>query len=182
MTAPYHTSRLTIRRWTSADLPPFAAMNADPIVMAHFPTVLSRADSDAMVGCIKAGMQANGFGFWAVEERVSRAFVGLVGLSKPSFNAAFTPCVEIGWRLARANWGKGYATEAAQKALEIGFEIYKLPEIVSFTVPHNLRSRRVMEKIGMTYRPEDDFAHPSLDIDHPLSTHVLYRVKATDTR
>ena len=176
MAAPYHSSRLLIRNWSSADLGPFAAMNADPKVMAYFPAKLSRSESDAMVERIKADMRVNGFGFWAVEERSSGDFIGLVGLSRPRFNTDFTPCVEIGWRLTRESWGRGYATEAASKALDIGFAEHELSEIVSFTVPQNRRSRRVMEKLGMTHHSTDDFGHPNLEPTHPLYGHVLYRI------
>ena len=168
------TPRLVLRAWNDADLAPFAELNADPEVMEHLPAILTRDESDAFAARIRAAMAERGFGLWAVEEKGGAPFVGFVGLSVPRFTAAFTPCVEVGWRLARAHWGKGYATEAARAALEAGFERFGLAEIVSFTVPANVRSRRVMERLGM--RLDGAFDHPSLAEGHPLRRHVLYRI------
>jgi RimJ/RimL family protein N-acetyltransferase len=109
-------------------------------------------------------------------------FAGFIGLSVPSFEAEFTPCVEVGWRLAADCWGAGYATEGAQAAIAFGFDALILSEIVSFTVPGNLRSRRVMERLGMSRSPTDDFDHPSLPLGHPLRRHVLYRLQAPARR
>jgi RimJ/RimL family protein N-acetyltransferase len=176
--AEIRTSRLLLRRWSAADRAPFAAMNADPDVMEHFPSVLSRQESDALADRIEAHFAERGFGAWAVEVPGTAAFVGYVGLAVPRFEAAFTPCVEIGWRLAREFWGRGLATEAARAALVFGFEQVGLEEIVSFTVPGNLRSRHVMEKIGMTHDPRDDFDHPGLPEGHRMRRHVLYRARA----
>jgi RimJ/RimL family protein N-acetyltransferase len=170
------TERLVLRAWREPDLAPFAALNADPLVMEHFPGVLSRAESDASAARITDHFARHGFGPWAVEVAGVAPFAGFVGLSIPSFEAAFTPCVEIGWRLAREHWGRGYAPEAARAALRFGFERLSLDEIVSFTVPANLKSRRVMEKIGMSHDPRDDFDHPSIAPGHPLRRHVLYRI------
>lgn len=177
------TPRLILRRWRESDLAPFAEMNADPLVMEYFPALLARAESDALAARIEAGFDKNGFGLWALEipedssAGVEEApFIGHTGLSVPSFAAPFTPCVEVGWRLAHAHWGKGYASEAARAALRFGFESAGLAEIVSFTAVANARSRRVMEKIGMTRDPAEDFEHPSLPPGHPLSLHVLYRL------
>jgi RimJ/RimL family protein N-acetyltransferase len=150
-------------------------MSSDPEVMEHFPDVLSREESDGLAERIEAHFVRHGFGPWAVEVPGVAAFIGYVGLMVPRFEAPFTPCVEIGWRLARAYWGRGYATEAARAALAFGFDELHLDEIVSFTVPGNARSRRVMERLGMTHDPRDDFEHPSLAEGHPLRTHVLYR-------
>lgn len=175
------TERLLLRRWRDGDLAPFAALNADPAVMEHLPAVLDREQSDAMVRRIEARFVTEGFGLWAVELAGEVPFIGFVGLSRPQFEAHFTPAVEVGWRLARPHWGLGYATEAARAALAFGFGPLGLAEIVSFTVPGNLRSRAVMERLGMTCDPADDFAHPLLDRDHPLRTHVLYRLKAPPT-
>ena len=144
--------------------------------MAHFPSLLTKDDCRAMMTRMQACIDADGFGFWAIEARESGALLGLAGLSRPRFDAAFTPCVEIGWRLRRDAWGRGYATEAARKALEIGFTQFMLPEIVAFTVPQNKRSRRVMEKLEMTHNKADDFKHPRLAENHRLSDHVLYRL------
>jgi RimJ/RimL family protein N-acetyltransferase len=172
------TERLRLRGWQAADLAPFAAMNADPDVMEFMAGLLDRAASDALVARIESGWAENEFGLWAVERRSDRRFIGFVGLSRPSFEAHFTPAVEVGWRLARDAWGHGYATEAARAALAFGFERAGLEEIVSFTVPANERSRRVMERLGMTRDPADDFDHPRLPDGHPLRRHVLYRLKA----
>lgn len=170
------TARLLLRAWRDSDLPAFADLNADPVVMEFMPGRLDRAASDAMAARIHAHWTARGFGSWAVGVPGVADFIGYVGLSVPRFETAFTPCVEIGWRLAAAHWGKGYATEAARAALAFGFEDLQLPEIVSFTVPTNQRSRAVMERLGMRTRsPKDDFEHPLLPPGHPLRRHVLYR-------
>lgn len=171
-----HTERLLLRRWRASDHEPFAALNADPRVMEYFPSVLSRADSDAMVERIAESFARHGFGFWAVEVPGVTPFAGFVGISVPRFTAHFTPCVEIGWRLAPAYWSRGYASEGARAALRFGFDVAGLAEIVAFTVPANLRSRRVMEQIGMTRDPADDFDHPAVAEGHPLRRHVLYRI------
>ena len=170
------TERLVLRGWRGADLAPFAALNADPAVMEFFPARLSREDSDAFVGRQIAGWAANGFGLWAVERLDGGDFIGFAGLTRPRFEAAFTPAVEVGWRFARGAWGHGFATEAALAALAFGFETVGLDEIVSFTSPANERSWRVMERLGMTHDPADDFDHPSLPEGHPLRRHVLYRI------
>ncbi len=150
-------------------------MNADPEVMEHFPAVLTREQSDDLIEQIEAGFEVHGYGLWALELRVSGEFVGFTGLAAPEFEAHFTPAVEIGWRLARAAWGNGYATEAAEAALEFGFAEAGLAEIVSFTSAGNARSRAVMERIGMARDPAEDFDHPALPVGHPLCRHVLYR-------
>ena len=170
------TARLLLRGWRDDDRAAFAAINADAAVMEHFPATLGRAASDRLVDAVVDGWAANGFGLWAVERVDDRRFLGFTGLSRPSFEAHFTPAVEVGWRLARDAWGQGYATEAARAALAIGFETAGLDEIVSFTVPANERSRRVMERIGMTRDPADDFDHPRLPEGHRLRRHVLYRL------
>jgi len=168
------TERLVLRTWTDADLAPFVALNADPEVMTFFPSTLDHAGSAELMARIRGHFEAHGFGMWAIERQ--GVFIGFAGLAVPNFTARFTPCVEIGWRLAREYWGHGYATEAAQAALCYGFESLRLDEIVSFTVPHNQRSRRVMEKLGMSM--DGTFAHPRLPAEHPLSLHVLYRLRA----
>jgi RimJ/RimL family protein N-acetyltransferase len=150
-------------------------MNADPVVMRHFPAVLSRAASDCLAEHIEEHFATRGFGLWAVEIPGLVEFAGFVGLSVPGFVAHFTPCVEIGWRLARNYWGQGFATEAAHAAMAVGFEQLGLQQIVSFTATGNLPSRRVMEKLRMTHDPLDDFEHPALPPGHPLRPHVLYR-------
>lgn len=176
------TKRLMLRRWRPEDRAPFAAMNADPRVMEHFPSLLSREESDTRVTGIEAHFERHGFGLWAVEIVGVAPFAGFVGLSIPGFQAPFMPCVEIGWRLAFEHWGRGYATEGATAALTFGFETLNLPEIVSFTVPANVRSRRVMKKLGMTHNPMEDFDHPVLPEGHPLRRHVLYRLRRDEIR
>jgi RimJ/RimL family protein N-acetyltransferase len=176
------TERLLLRGWRDADREPFAALNADAAVMAHFPSTHSRAASDRLLDATVDGWIANGFGLWALERLADGAFLGFTGLSRPSFEAHFTPAVEVGWRLARDAWGQGYATEAAEAALRFGFENLGLAEIVSFTVPANVRSRAVMERLGMTHDATDDFDHPKLPEGHPLRRHVLYRLSRDDWR
>ena len=170
------TERLLLRRWRDTDLEPFAELNADPIVMQYMPTVLDRAGSDALVERFRDQLDRLGYGLWAVEVPGVAPLIGFVGLSVPRFSAHFTPCVEVGWRLARAHWGRGYATEAARAALAFGFESVGLREIVSFTVPANTRSRAVMERLGMDRDAADHFDHPSLPEGDPLRPHVLYRL------
>jgi len=174
--AGLRTERLRLRRWLPADRAPFADLNADPRVMEFMPARLSPAESDALAARIEAHFDQRGFGLWAVEIAGGAPFAGFIGLSVPRFEAAFTPCVEIGWRLAAEHWGRGYATEGAQAALAFGFGILGLTEIVSFTVPENVRSRRVMERLGLTHDPADDFDHPLLPAGHRLRRHVLYRI------
>jgi RimJ/RimL family protein N-acetyltransferase len=171
------TSRLCLRPWEAEDLPAFAALKADSRVAEILPHVLSRVESDALAARIRAHFDRHGFGLWAVEVRGGACFAGFVGLSVPSFTAHFTPCVEIGWRLAFEHWGRGYATEAAAAAVQYGVTELHLREIVSFTVPANERSRRVMNRLGMTRTAADDFDHPSLAEGHPLRRHVLYRLR-----
>jgi ribosomal-protein-alanine N-acetyltransferase len=146
--------------------------------MEHFPAPLTRGESDELVERIEGGFEANGFGLWALEVRASGEFIGFTGLDVPEFEADFMPAVEVGWRLGRSAWGNGYATEAARAAVSFGFEEVGLAEIVSFTTPANRRSRAVMERIGMSRDPRDDFEHPSLPPGHPLRPHLLYRLKS----
>lgn len=165
-----------LRAWRDADLEPFAALNADPRVMEFFPEPMTREGSDAMAGRIRSLMDERGWGFWAVEIKDVTPFAGFVGLHIPSIPLPFSPCVEIGWRLAAAHWGMGHASEAARAALGFGFETLGLEEIVSFTAAGNARSRRTMERLGMRNRGED-FDHPTLPETHPLRRHVLYRLR-----
>ena len=174
------TERLVLRRWREEDLEPYAALNADPDVMHHFPKTLSRAESDAMVDRIEAHFDERGYGLWAVEVIGSASnggvpFIGFIGLAYQTFPAHFTPAVEVGWRLAKAHWGKGYAPEGARAALDVAFDELGLDEVVSMTTVGNDKSRRVMEKIGMTRDPADDFEHPNVT-DPRIRPHVLYRV------
>lgn len=168
------TRRLCLRPWREADLAPFAALNADPEVMRHFPSALDRADSDALAGRISAHIAEHGWGLWAVEVRDGAPFIGFVGLARQTFEAPFTPCVEVGWRLARPSWGHGYATEAAGAALRYAFDVLRLDEVVSMTSRENLPSLRVMQKLGMGW--VCDFDHPRVPEGHPLRPHVLMRI------
>ncbi|NNL67045.1 MAG: GNAT family N-acetyltransferase [Myxococcales bacterium] len=170
------TERLLLRAWRESDLEPFARLNADPVVMEHFPAPLGRTGSDELARRIGTGIERDGYGLWAVETP-DLPFAGYVGLAAPRFEAHFTPAVEVGWRLAREAWGRGYATEGARAAVAYGFGTLGLSEIVSFTVPRNVRSRRVMEKLGMTHDPADDFDHPALLADERMRRHVLYRLR-----
>lgn len=170
-----HGERVVLREWVPDDLAPFAALNADPRVMRYYPSPLTRAQSDAFVRERGVPQFAErGFGLWAVEVPGVVPFIGYVGLAVPAFEADFTPCVEIGWRLAFAYWGRGYATEAARAAIAFGFAEAGLEEIVSFTVPENRRSVAVMARLGMSYAGE--FDHPGLPPGHALRRHVLYRL------
>lgn len=171
------TERLLLRSWRDDDLPAFACLNADPRVRLHFPNTLSRAESDAEAAHIRSRLVERGFGLWAVEIPNIAAYAGFVGLSEPSFEAHFTPAFEIGWRLAFQYWGRGYAVEAATAVLSHAFGVLALGEVVSFTVPANLRSRAVMERLGMKRSLTDDFEHPNLPEGHPLRPHVLYRIQ-----
>jgi RimJ/RimL family protein N-acetyltransferase len=171
------TERLILRRWRPEDREPFARMNADPEVMGHFLRPLEPAESDAFVERIEARLAERGYGLWAVERREDGRFLGFTGLAYQTFEAHFTPCVEVGWRLARFAWGNGYATEAARESLRFGFEAAGLGEIVSFTSHGNTASRHVMAKLGMHRDPADDFEYPSFPPGHPLRPHVLYRLR-----
>jgi RimJ/RimL family protein N-acetyltransferase len=170
------TDRLLLRRWRESDRLPFQSMSADPRVMEHFPAPLTHEESAAFLERIDNHFEDHGFGLFAVELLESGTFAGFIGLAIPPFDAPFMPAVEVGWRLAIEYWGRGLATEGARAALRYGFDTLALDSIVSFTVPANLRSRRVMEKLGMTHDPADDFDHPHLPEGHPLRRHVLYRI------
>jgi RimJ/RimL family protein N-acetyltransferase len=171
------TDRLLLRTWQPEDREPFARLNADPEVMEHMITPLTREQSDNFVDRIEEHFAEHGFGVWAVEVPGVSPFVGFVGLMVPAFDAHFTPAVEIGWRLARDAWGQGYASEGARAALHEAFTTVGLDEVVSFTVPANLRSSRVMERIGMIRDPDEDFDHPRVPDGHPSKRHVLYRLQ-----
>jgi ribosomal-protein-alanine N-acetyltransferase len=176
------TGRLVLRRWRGEDRAPFAQLNADPEVMACFPRLLSSEESDALAARIEEGFERDGFGLWALEVRASGSFVGFTGLSVPTFEAQFIPAVEVGWRLARSAWGQGYATEAATAALDFAFGPATLDEVVSFTTPLNRRSVSVMQRLGMSHDPADDFEHPMIPPGHRLRRHVLYRIDAARWR
>lgn len=174
------TERLHLRRWRFFDRVPFAAMNADPEVMEFFPSTLSEAESDALVDRIRAQFDEHGFGLWALEVAGRGEFIGFTGLAIQTFDAPFNPSVEVGWRLARSAWGRGYAIEAARAAVADGFERLGLDEIVSMTAVVNERSQAVMRRLGMTRDPADDFDHPKVPDGSPLRRHVLYRLRRDD--
>jgi RimJ/RimL family protein N-acetyltransferase len=171
------TARLRLRSWREDDFDAYAALNADPRVMEFYPSLVSREESRQRFErwCLRTAER--GYGYWPVDLIGGPAFIGLIGLAEPDFDAPFMPAVEIGWRLAAAHWGRGYATEAARGALAFGFERLGLPEVVSFTTEANARSRRVMEKLGMDRSSDDDFLHPLIPDGHPLRPHVLYRLR-----
>lgn len=171
------TERLLLRRWREADRAEFAALNADPVVMEHFAGPLTAVESDAFIDRAEAEFEARDYGRWAVERLDTGQFIGFVGLSPVLFEAPFTPAVELGYRLAREHWDQGFATEASRAALGHGFERVGLDEIVAFTATTNQRSMRVMERLGMTHDPADDFDHPRVPAGHRLQRHVLYRLR-----
>jgi RimJ/RimL family protein N-acetyltransferase len=170
------TDRLLLRQWRDSDREPFAALNADPAVMEHFPALQTREVSDALIDRNIAAIDERGWGLWALEVRETGEFIGFTGLSVPSFEAHFMPAVEIGWRLAKGAWGNGYATEAARASLAHGFGPGGLEEIVSFTATTNVPSQRVMQRIGMRHDEAGDFDHVRLPAGHRLQRHVLYRI------
>jgi RimJ/RimL family protein N-acetyltransferase len=165
---------MLLRQWKSEDRDPFAQLNADPRVMEYFPSPLSRKGSDAMADRCEALIRERGWGFWAVELKGNGEFIGFVGLHIPTADLPFSPCVEIGWRLAYNHWRQGLASEAARQAIRIGFDLLKLPEIVSFTAVGNHRSRAVMERLGM--QPSGTFNHPQVPPENLLQLHCLYRL------
>lgn len=170
------SGRIRLRQWRDEDREPFAAMNSDARVMEFFRNCLSRVESDAMVDGIQKHFSEHDFGLWAVEVPGVAPFIGFAGFAIPRFSAPFTPCVEVGWRLAFEHWKHGYATEAARLAIDYGFRTLAFPEVVSFTSVANHRSRAVMERLGMRRDPAEDFDYPALPESHPLRRHVLYRL------
>ena len=160
---------------SAEDLAPFAELNADPDVMAHMQKTMSREESDAFVARIEEEFDDCGFGLWAVEAPNHSPSIGFVGLRRVPFDAPFTPAVEVGWRLAREHWGCGFVTEAARSAVRYGLEEVGLDEIVSFTNPDNVRSWKVMERLGMIRDPASDFEHPNVPTGHWLRPHIFYR-------
>ncbi len=174
------SARLRLRPWRDDDLDAFAALSADPAVMEHLLPLPDRDACDAVAARVRQHHADHGFGFWAVELPNVCSFIGFVGLVHVTYPAPFTPAVEIGWRLGSAHWGHGYATEAARLALRDGFTRLGLAQIVALTVPANQRSRRVMERLGMTRDERDDFDHPRVPDQHPLKRHVLYRLNRQD--
>ena len=176
------TDRLILRRWRDGDREPFARMNADPEVMRHFVRPLTRDESDALAARLDRQFDERGYGAWAVEVLDEAPFIGYVGLVYHTFPAHFTPAAEVGWRLAQAYWGNGYATEAARAAIVDGFDRIGLTDIVSMTAAPNVRSIAVMERLGMTRDAADDFDHPNVPAGHPLRRHVLYRLSSNTGR
>jgi RimJ/RimL family protein N-acetyltransferase len=174
--AAIETPRLRLRPWQASDSEPFAALNADAQVMEFFPKLLSPAESDKIIAILQAHIDKHGYGFWAAELRATGEFVGFIGIQAPRVILPFSPCVEIGWRLARAHWGSGYATEGAEASLQLGFGELELAEIVAFTAFHNERSLNVMRKLGMS-EDGQTFEHPNIPAAHPLRVHRLYRLR-----
>jgi ribosomal-protein-alanine N-acetyltransferase len=175
-TACLKTPRLTLRPWRDSDLADYTAMNADPRVMEYYVKTWTAEESAASGARLSKHFTSDPVGKWIVETNADHHFVGLVGLARVDFEAPFSPCVEIGWRLAHEHWGRAYATEAARAALRYAFEDLKLGEIVAFTAPTNLRSRRLMDRLGMIHSPAEDFDHPRVPEGHPVRRHVLYRL------
>lgn len=169
------TERLILRQWQTRDYPEFAKLNADPEVMEFFPTCLNAEESKALAQRLQALIEQQGWGFWVVELKATQAFIGILGLNSVSSILPFSPAIEIGWRLHSAYWGQGFATEAAQAALQFGFESLQLTEIIAFTALSNLRSQRLMQGLGMQ-REALNFEHPALAKAHPLAEHCLYRL------
>lgn len=171
------TERLILRQWQQSDRAPFAELNADPEVMRYFPATLSQEESNALADRAQAKIEQLGWGFWAVELKEAGDFIGFIGLNIPTADLPFNPCVEVGWRLAQAFWGRGYATEAARACLQVGFQQLELTEIVSFTPVGNRKSRAVMERLGMQVDPLL-FEHPSVPEGSVLRKHCLYRLSS----
>lgn len=176
----FATERLFLRQWRTTDLEPFAALNADPRVMEYFPSIIDRERSEASVAHWSSQIEERGWGLWAVEIQSTNEFIGFVGLQVPTAPLPFSPCVEVGWRLALPYWGKGYATEAAEGSLRVGFTQLHLEEIVSFTALTNRRSRAVMERIGMHEDVAATFEHPNVPEGSPLREHCLYRLSCKE--
>ena len=173
------TARLVLRRWRGADREPFARLNADAEVMRFFPAPLGRADSDALADRADALFDLHGFGLWAVERLDIGAFIGFTGLAPMPAGIPGSGGVEVGWRLARSAWGQGYATEAATAALRFGFDLLGLAEVNSITAVVNIRSRAVMERLGM--QPADEFDHPRVPEPSTLRRHVRYVLTAPES-
>lgn len=169
------TPRLILRAWREADKPVFARINADPAVMKYYPAPLTAEESNDLAAEISHRMDEQGWGFWAVELKTTSKFIGFVGLNNPGYELPVSPCAEIGWRLAKAHWGMGYATEAGHAALDFGFTELQLPSIYSFASVTNTRSVNVMRRLGMN-DTRQNFEHPIIPPNHPLREHVLYKI------
>jgi ribosomal-protein-alanine N-acetyltransferase len=177
MTTYVETPRLILRDWHPSDAEPWAAMSRDPAVMEFLGPPMSREEADAGMARAQAQIERDGFGFWAVERKADGAFLGFIGPKRTTFDAHFTPNIELGWRLSREAWGSGLATEGAKAALDWSFADIDTPEVIAITVPENLKSQAVMRKIGLERDLEGDFDHPNLPPGHPLRPHVLFRKK-----
>ena len=175
------TQRLNLRQWRAADCSLFAGLTADPLVMKYFPATLNRASSDALVDYFSASIDHNGWGFWATEIAETGEFIGFIGINQPSQTLPFSPCVEIGWRLATQYWGKGYASEGAKACLKFAFEELALAEVVSMTPRLNCRSEKVMQRIGMR-DAQQNFNYPAIPEGNELAEHVLYKITAAQWR
>ncbi len=171
-----YTKRLILRPWREGDLTPFAKLNANPRVMEFYPKILSKSESDALVTTFQKEIALQGYGYWAVEAPGVAEFIGFIGLKYWNLEMSFAPCIDVGWRLGFCHWGKGYATEGAQRVIQYGFEILKLSEIVSMATIRNIRSQRVMKRLGMSSDPNENFEHPRVPRGDPLSWRVLYRL------
>lgn len=170
------TARLSLRSWREDDIDQFVRLNADPAVYEYLPGPLSRQQAFEFAAMQNAMYERHGTCYFAAALHGSEVLLGFVGLKHQAFDQPFAPCFELGWRLGSTHWGQGYATEGARACIAFGFDKLGLEEIVSFTVPENMRSRRVMERLGMRHDPAADFAHPALPPEHRLSRHVLYRI------
>ena len=170
------TERLCLRKWLESDSKPFIKMNSDPDVMEYFPQLSTEAETVAMMKRISIAFEKNGFGLWAVENKITNEFLGFTGFMIPQFDSFFTPCIEIGWRFKKESWGQGFATEAAKACLNYGFDNLGFSKIVSFTSSINLKSEKVMQRIGMSYVA--DFDHPKIEKESRLCRHFLYEVSS----
>lgn len=179
MAPTLETPRLILRSWCDADIAPWAAMGADDKVMEFFPSTYERTQAESLAASMRERLEANGFGWWVMEIKDGAPFAGVVCLQDVPFDAPFTPAIEVGWRLARDHWGYGYATEGARAALAFAFEVLNRDEVVAMTASINLRSQRVMERLGMTHDAREDFDHPRFEPGHRLRRHVLYRAFAS---
>jgi RimJ/RimL family protein N-acetyltransferase len=171
------TPRLILREWRDADVDAWAVMGTDPRVMEHFPALHDRSQSEASAARFRDRLERDGYGWWPIEVKGGAAFAGVILLQAIPFESHFTPAIEVGWWLAHEHWGNGYATEGARAALDFAFNELQRTEVVAITTPVNVRSQRVMQRLGMTRDPRDDFEHPWIAEGHRLRTHVLYRLK-----
>tara|TARA_R110002096_G_scaffold406782_8_gene605178 strand:+ start:12177 stop:12722 length:546 start_codon:yes stop_codon:yes gene_type:complete len=173
----FTSERIGFRTWSQNDLEPFATLNADEEVMRYFPSTLTSQETASLMERISNHFEKYDYGFFAIDYLPEKKFIGFIGLSHPSFKTDFTPCVEIGWRLDKAYWNMGLATEGAQRCLEFAQQELLLTEVYAFTIPENLASQRVMQKIGMQFA--GNFNHPRFEEDSPFSKHVLYNIGST---